>query len=1515
MLHIYGAKSETGATAHNDDEAEHNTTPSKDIDGPALRQLRTNSSNQLALPLHIPKNRSTGNLLAASSDVSDHKARIRFSFDAGASAAEYDAATRLVPLPVAASSSPSDLLDLTLLPPVTAFSFTNDPSYAMRDEAEDDVVVPCTTCTDPCLCIVPPFVQDRFHRDDDRDSLVDSGFDSESDDDQPADPWSLNEHRSPIMTDHDHGLGLSGLRRIRQHAPPMRAPTLPSDPSNPSSRSPSFALPRSASMTAMLQHANTFSVASDAVTPAFTEDLSRFPSESLHSFSFASHQSGDLLHNHQAVFKRSIEFMKDRMGYAGASNNAGLASAQARASGDIETQNMLDLLARAQLVGANNLSSTDQAFPRGPLTGPPDMSGENVFETQFIPRTTSPEPMGESAAVSEAADSPLLMAKTPAIHPRDNLINLLDERPTIARPSDLKSDGSDSNNKATDSAAADSAESSRTPTNESGTTQKTSPPVSRRPSLLLRRTLTDLTPVAVQQRLLDTLATPYVAPPVTGTGGISPRTLSISADAQSDTTTAPPLSATTQSFASPISATGNISERTHGHPTRWVPAAQAIFTTEAKPPYTIIAANDLACLVFGVTKAEVRKMGILEVVQQERRAWLEKKLLHADDADADDDEPEPNSSISERTLSVGNIVQPVPRPAVNTSALLGARGGGITAKLLSKPNSRSQTPQNGSGAGTVKSPTQLARRAKTIDTRSPKAGSVSGHHNNNRSRGVLLCGDVVPIQKRNGATGSASLWVKEKRVGLIWVLEEIHEDVATIAVDDDGCVSSISGSTGPIWGDDDPQPGIDISNLIPRLARQGIDGVSGAVDFAQVTRRKFYTCRNCDRISIPATVEQIRGEATLRVSSFPHIAGIIVVSTQTLTIKSSNSVFCGALFGYEKPNGLSINQLVPDFDKILQILIEVDNVHMVDGIVVPEHSFRRASAFLALREGRPDAATSFLRPDGLPGRHRDGSELKIDVQMRVVKSEKQSKIHEETVIEASEEDESESTSSVFSDSTSTTPSAPKSEMVYALWITYSRHLHAATTRNSLGGAASPLLSGAATPLHQPSPGQTPVHSPFEAPPVPSDDQLDLRAEKTPVVQSLTRQLKEAAMNTANRISTSLSRPSSMAQSPAPTSQPATNDAQSASPAALPLMSSPKAAAATASIATPAVTVTTATPSSTTPDLAALAKTGPTQPPSTPGKTDATSTTTPLALANTTTTVVPQKSEIVPATVSKVAAVPHKKTIDDFAILEDMGQGAYGQVKLAKEKATGRRVVIKYVTKKRILVDTWTRDRRLGTVPLEIHVLDYLRRDGLRHPNIVEMEDFFEDDVNYYIEMKPHGMPGMDLFDYIELRTNMDEAECRSIFVQVAQAVHHLHTKALVVHRDIKDENVILDGEGNIKLIDFGSAAYIKSGPFDVFVGTIDYAAPEVLAGRPYKGKEQDVWALGILLYTIIYKENPFYSIDEIMDRDLRIPYTISDDSIDLIRKMLNRDVAQRITIDQVLEHPWCQAQLQAQTQT
>jgi protein-serine/threonine kinase len=1152
------------------------------------------------------------------------------------------------------------------------------------------------------------------------------------------------------MTEHEHGLGASGLRRIRQQPPP-RAPTIPSSES--SSRNASVG-PRSASMTLTLSNSRTQSMAltsgPSSPTLNFTEDLSRFPSESLHSFSFA-HQSEEFIHNRQNALKRSVEFMSQKLGWG--TTNAGIASAQARVSGDQEMQGILELLARAKLVGANNLAGFGQSCLTGPLTGPAGAEDSgNVFESSFIPRSASPDQFLESPG-----SSPTTVRKSAL---------------SIETVPEYRSQTSESKDDTTSTLESDSESSSRTPTNESRTTAKTSPPVTRRQSL--RRTFTDTAPLSLQNKLMDALAQPYVAGDTLHDQLLSP-TL--------------PQSAGPSSFG--LSGPHPLTPAVHGHSSRWAPAAQAIFTTQSTAPYTILAANDLACLVFGVTKAEVRKMGILEVVREERRAWLEDKLASPGSfagTESGKQSPRARESQSQQTS-----------PTPTTSFLLG-RAGGVTASLLSRPNSRqSQKPtgraQTDDGAGS-----SLVARTKAV-----KGGL---YHPSNKSRGVLLCGDVVPIQKRNGATGSASLWVKEKRGGLIWVLEEIHEDVAVLCLDDDAQVTKIAGSTIPIWGENITRVGMDIGKLIPRIPRQGIDSRTGEIDYAEVAKRKYFTARNSGRVNIPCVVERVPACTDLRISSFPHIAGIMVLSAQTLEITSSNSVFSAALFGQENPDGRPITDLIPDFDRILKILRDEDGVRLVDGIVVPEHSFRRARAFLALRDGKADAASYFLRPDGLPAKHRDGSEIKIDAQLRVVKSDTHPPVFDEDVIEERSDEED--------DGHSTAKSETSTELVYALWINYSRHIHA--TRQNLG-AASPLLSGIATPLHQPSPGQTEVASPVE---MDSDE-----PQKEPSHASLlTAQLKAAAKKTAAKITGR--------EPPAP------------------------------------------------------------------------------------------KEEREKEPIAEIVEPIRKKTIEDFVILEEMGQGAYGQVKLARYKKNGnRKMVLKYVTKRRILVDTWTRDRRLGTVPLEIHVLDYLRRDGLKHPNIVEMSDFFEDDINYYIEMIPHGLPGMDLFDYIELRVNMEENECRSIFVQVAKAIHHLHTKAFVVHRDIKDENVILDGEGNIKLIDFGSAAYIKNGPFDVFVGTIgklpfpmfmfpsndaiDYAAPEVLAGKPYRGKEQDVWALGILLYTIIYKENPFYSIDEIMDRDLRVPYVMSEDSIDLIRAMLDRDVESRITIEKVMEHPWCLA--------
>ncbi|AMD18845.1 HBL057Cp [Eremothecium sinecaudum] len=271
---------------------------------------------------------------------------------------------------------------------------------------------------------------------------------------------------------------------------------------------------------------------------------------------------------------------------------------------------------------------------------------------------------------------------------------------------------------------------------------------------------------------------------------------------------------------------------------------------------------------------------------------------------------------------------------------------------------------------------------------------------------------------------------------------------------------------------------------------------------------------------------------------------------------------------------------------------------------------------------------------------------------------------------------------------------------------------------------------------------------------------------------------------------------------------------------------------------------------------------------------------------------------------EIGALKHIKKYSDFIVLQKMGEGAYSKVNLCVHKEKQYVVAVKLIFKERILVDTWVRDRKLGTIPSEIQIISSLNKKP--HDNILPIYDFFEDDEYYYIESPIHGVTGsIDLFDLIELKTNMTEYEAKLLFKQVAAGLKHLHDNG-IVHRDIKDENVIVDNRGRIKIIDFGSAAYVKKGPFDVFVGTIDYAAPEVLGGEPYMGRPQDIWATGVLLYTIIYKENPFYNIDEILDGDVRInpAISVSDDCVALILKILNRSLAMRPTIEEICDDKW-----------
>jgi serine/threonine protein kinase len=123
----------------------------------------------------------------------------------------------------------------------------------------------------------------------------------------------------------------------------------------------------------------------------------------------------------------------------------------------------------------------------------------------------------------------------------------------------------------------------------------------------------------------------------------------------------------------------------------------------------------------------------------------------------------------------------------------------------------------------------------------------------------------------------------------------------------------------------------------------------------------------------------------------------------------------------------------------------------------------------------------------------------------------------------------------------------------------------------------------------------------------------------------------------------------------------------------------------------------------------------------------------------------------------------------------------------------------------------------------------------------------------------------DLFDFIDSNPISCETRIKHIFEQLASSVLYLHQNH-IVHRDIKDENVVIDSELNTKLVDFGAADKIPSSSRDYFTtfrGTKQYIAPELLSNMIHRGPEVDVWCLGVLLYTLSFGSAPFETLEDI----------------------------------------------------
>ncbi|CAG9321725.1 unnamed protein product [Blepharisma stoltei] len=259
---------------------------------------------------------------------------------------------------------------------------------------------------------------------------------------------------------------------------------------------------------------------------------------------------------------------------------------------------------------------------------------------------------------------------------------------------------------------------------------------------------------------------------------------------------------------------------------------------------------------------------------------------------------------------------------------------------------------------------------------------------------------------------------------------------------------------------------------------------------------------------------------------------------------------------------------------------------------------------------------------------------------------------------------------------------------------------------------------------------------------------------------------------------------------------------------------------------------------------------------------------------------------------------HKTAIQDY--IEDretkiLGKGSYGEVKLVKNPTSGQYFALKQINKERLKSDS-----SLLVMLREINI-----HKALKHPNVIQLFQHFEDDKNVYIllEYAPNG----SLFKLIKKRQGLSEEIAWHYYTQTCVGLKYLHDNH-IIHRDLKPENLLLDQYGNVKICDFGWCVQ-STEQRQTFCGTLDYMAPEMILEKGHSF-ELDMWAIGVLLYELLHGYPPFRAVrdtdkcQQILLPKLTFDPKISPEAADLIKNLLRTNPEERLQLNEVLAHPW-----------
>jgi len=247
----------------------------------------------------------------------------------------------------------------------------------------------------------------------------------------------------------------------------------------------------------------------------------------------------------------------------------------------------------------------------------------------------------------------------------------------------------------------------------------------------------------------------------------------------------------------------------------------------------------------------------------------------------------------------------------------------------------------------------------------------------------------------------------------------------------------------------------------------------------------------------------------------------------------------------------------------------------------------------------------------------------------------------------------------------------------------------------------------------------------------------------------------------------------------------------------------------------------------------------------------------------------------------------------------LGKGGFGTVHAGVRRKDGLQVAVKEVTKDSVNHRVkMTEDNK---IPLEVALMQLVNDI----PGVIRMIDYFDMADSFFVVMERINNC-KDLFDFISEKGPLSETSTKKIFHQLVETVLQCHARG-VVHRDIKDENILIDtATHNIKLIDFGSGAHLHDEIYGTFDGTRVYSPPEWIKYRRYKADGLTVWSLGILLYDMACGDIPFETDAQIKRAALIHPnfHRLSHELQHLISRCLTINVEDRIKLCDILAHPW-----------